>query len=67
MEWTRERLTRRREPHLRPSVPLNRIEILPAARGEGKKLAAAIAAFRERLETDPDANAKLPAYSRRHR
>ena len=67
MEWTRERLTRLREPHLRPSVPLDRIEILPAARGEGEKLAAAIAAFRERLETESDTNTKLPAYTRRNR
>ena len=67
MEWTRERLTRRREPQLRASVPLDRIEILPASRTEGARLAAAVATFRQRLETEADALARLPAYTRRNR
>ena len=67
MEWTRERLTRLREPHLRASVPLDRIEILPASRTEGERLAAAVAAFRQRLETEADALTRVPAYTRRNR
>jgi len=64
MEWTRERLARSREPHLRALVPQERIEILPAARGEQRRLAAAVAAFRTRLESQGEA-ARPPAYSRR--
>jgi coenzyme F420-reducing hydrogenase delta subunit len=67
MEWTRERLTRLREPHLRASVPLDRIEVLPASRTEGERLAAAVAAFRQRLETEADALTRVPAYTRRNR
>ena len=65
MEWTRERLTRNREPHLRASVPLDRIEIVPVARGESAALAAAVSRFRTRLENQSSADNKLPAYTRR--
>ncbi len=44
-----------REPHLRALVPQERIEILPAARGEQRRLAAAVAAFRTRLESQGEA------------
>ncbi|MBI5110056.1 MAG: hydrogenase iron-sulfur subunit, partial [Rhodocyclales bacterium] len=67
MEWTRERLTRSREPQLRASVPLNRIEVVPVARGEGARLAATVTAFRARLETEAAEINKLPAFTRRTR
>ena len=67
MEWTRERLARRREPHLRALVPLERIEIVPAARGESARLAAAVSAFRARLESELAAFTRPPAYSRKIR
>lgn len=67
MEWTRERLARRREPHLRALVPLERIEIVPVARSESARLAAAVSAFRARLESDPAAFTRPPAYSRKIR
>jgi coenzyme F420-reducing hydrogenase delta subunit/NAD-dependent dihydropyrimidine dehydrogenase PreA subunit len=66
MEWTRERLTRRREPHLRQLVPLERIEVVPVARGEGRKLAAAVAEFRNRLESQGEVANRPPAYTRRN-
>ncbi len=65
MEWTRERLARRREPKLRSIVPLQRIEIVPVARGEDDKLVAAVKAFRTRLETETADNSKIPAFTRR--
>jgi coenzyme F420-reducing hydrogenase delta subunit len=52
MEWTRERLTRNREPHLRDLVPLDRVQLVEASRSDAGKLAAAISAFRTRLEKD---------------
>jgi coenzyme F420-reducing hydrogenase delta subunit/ferredoxin len=64
MEWTRERLARRREPHLRNLVPLDRLQLIEASRSDGKRLAAAIDQFRTRLETQSNAT-KPPAYSRR--
>jgi coenzyme F420-reducing hydrogenase delta subunit/ferredoxin len=66
MEWTRERLTRRREPQLRQLVPLERIEVVPVARGEGRKLAAAVAEFRTRLESQGEVANRPPAYTRRN-
>jgi coenzyme F420-reducing hydrogenase delta subunit/ferredoxin len=65
MEWTRERLARHREPHLRASVPLERIEVVPVARGESAKLAVAVEAFRARVESEPAAFNRPPAYSRK--
>jgi len=67
MEWTRERLSRTREPHLRATVPLDRIEIVPLARGEAERLATAIAAFRRRLEARRDSDTRMTAYTRRIR
>ena len=66
MEWTRERLTRRREPQLRQLVPLERIEVVPVARSEGRKLAAAVAEFRTRLESQGEVANRPPAYTRRN-
>jgi coenzyme F420-reducing hydrogenase delta subunit/ferredoxin len=65
MEWTRERLTRTREPHLRTSVPLERIEVVPVARAESAKLAVAVDAFRARLESESTAVNRPRAYSRK--
>jgi coenzyme F420-reducing hydrogenase delta subunit len=65
MEWTRERLTRRREPHLRNLVPMERVQLISASRSDGKVLAAAIAEFRTRLDTRTATNSRPPAYSRR--
>ena len=64
MEWTRERLARSREPHLRDLVPLDRLQLVAASRREGKRLAAAVSEFRTQLETQSD-TARPPAYSRR--
>jgi coenzyme F420-reducing hydrogenase delta subunit/quinol-cytochrome oxidoreductase complex cytochrome b subunit/ferredoxin len=65
MEWTRERLTRNREPNLRTSVPLERIEVVPVARAESAKLAVAVDAFRARLESESTAVNRPRAYSRK--
>ena len=65
MEWTRERLARRREPHLRNVVPLDRLQLVVASRSDGRQLAAAVSAFRTRLEKDTSATTRPPAYSRR--
>jgi coenzyme F420-reducing hydrogenase delta subunit/quinol-cytochrome oxidoreductase complex cytochrome b subunit/Pyruvate/2-oxoacid:ferredoxin oxidoreductase delta subunit len=64
MEWTRERLARRREPHLRNLVPFDRLQLVHASRSDGKQLAAAIDEFRTRLETRKNAP-RPPAYSRK--
>lgn len=65
MEWTRERLARNREPHLRSLVPLDRLQLVAASRGEVIRLAAAIDEFRTRLGNDMSATTRPPAYSRR--
>ena len=65
MEWTRERLARRREPHLRQLVPLDRLQLVHASRGDGKLLAAAVSEFRTQLEMQGAQSARPPAFSRR--
>jgi coenzyme F420-reducing hydrogenase delta subunit/ferredoxin len=65
MEWTRERLARRREPNLRQLVPLDRLHLVAASRGEGMQLAAAVSEFRNRLENESSASTRPPDYSRR--
>jgi len=65
MEWTHQRLVRNREPRLRGSVPLDRVEILPVARGEEARLAAAIADFRTRIASETESSTRLPAFTRR--
>jgi coenzyme F420-reducing hydrogenase delta subunit/ferredoxin len=65
MEWTHARLVRTREPHLRALVPMDRLQLIDASRSDGKQLAAAVSAFRTRLEIHTVASNKPPAYSRR--
>ena len=67
MEWTRARLTRQREPHLRNLVPLDRLQLVEASRSDGKQLAAAVNEFRTQLENQTVASTRPPAYSRRTR
>ena len=67
MEWTRERLARNREPHLRAVVPMDRLELIEASRTDTAKLAAAVEDFRSRLENDIPETTRPPAYSRRNR
>ena len=65
MEWTRERLARNREPHLRELVPLDRLQLIEASRSDAGKLATAVSAFRTQLEMDSSETTRPPAYSRR--
>jgi coenzyme F420-reducing hydrogenase delta subunit/ferredoxin len=65
MTWTRERLARSREPQLRSLVPLDRLRLIHAARGEDKQLGAAIDAFRIELATLTAVTTHPPAFSRR--
>ncbi|MDP1612477.1 MAG: hydrogenase iron-sulfur subunit [Sulfuritalea sp.] len=65
MEWTRERLARRREPHLRDLVPLDRIHLLAASRTDAPHLADAVAKFRTQIEMQGAQSARPPAFSRR--
>jgi coenzyme F420-reducing hydrogenase delta subunit/ferredoxin len=67
MEWTRARLSRSREPHLRNLVPQDRIAVVHAARGESARLAAAVSEFRTRLEMPGAQSTRPPAFSRRTR
>jgi ferredoxin/coenzyme F420-reducing hydrogenase delta subunit len=52
MEWTRERLTRNREPELRALVPLERVEIVPVARGEAQATCGSRRCL-QRLDSNP--------------
>ena len=65
MEWTRDRLSRQREPHLRELVPLERLHIVPASRDENHVVAAAVATFRTELELKVNTIARPQAYTRR--
>lgn len=47
--WAADRLAGRREPHLRPSVPRERVRVVEAAREDAGTLEAAAAAFRADL------------------
>jgi quinol-cytochrome oxidoreductase complex cytochrome b subunit/coenzyme F420-reducing hydrogenase delta subunit len=47
--WAAERLAGRREPHLRESVPRERLRVVEAAREDGRALQAAVEAFRADL------------------
>lgn len=67
MEWTRERLAHRREPHLRGIVPADRLRLIPAARADRDTLATAVERFRTELETQTAPSSRPPAYSRRSR
>ena len=65
MQWTQERLAHQREPHLRSLVPQDRLRVVHASRRESKQLAAAVAEFRNELETRTVTSTRPPAYSRR--
>ena len=64
--WMDERLTRRREPHVRALVPAERVRTCWAGAHEPGRLAAALDEFRTDLSTLPaDANRPIP-YTRRN-
>jgi coenzyme F420-reducing hydrogenase delta subunit/ferredoxin len=65
MEWTRERLAHRREPHLRSLVPQDRLRLVYASRTEQNRLATAVSEFRNQLETQTVNSNRPPAYTRR--
>lgn len=48
--WTAERLARQREPHLRPRVPAERVELVHAGPGEQALVARALERLRRRLQ-----------------
>lgn len=51
--WTRERLSGEREPHLRPGVEAERVELVFAAAGDPARVAAALARLRRRVDALP--------------
>lgn len=64
-QWTAQRLSGAREPHLRVNVPPQRLRLVWADRHEGGSLAAALEEFRRHLQT-LGADEKRPrAYTRR--
>ncbi len=65
MEWTKDRLTRKREPHLRELVPLERLHIVSASRTEGDVVAVAVVAFRTELKSNVNTIDRPQAYTRR--
>lgn len=62
--FTRERLLHRREPHLRDSVPRDRLLIHFASSADGPDLRRAVADFRHRLAVAP-ASPRPPSFRRR--
>lgn len=52
-DWLKQRLTGAREPHLRTSVPRDRITVVSAGAGEEASLRGALAVFRGRLAAMP--------------
>ncbi len=66
MEWTRDRLAQRREPHLRSLVPQDRLRLVLASRGEPQRLATALSEFRAEFENRAIASTRPPAYFRRN-
>ncbi|MCK6383075.1 MAG: hydrogenase iron-sulfur subunit [Rhodocyclaceae bacterium] len=63
--WTEERLTRRREPHLRPTVPGERLRLAWADSHEMSHLKAALDDFREHLQSLGAGEKRLPPYTPR--
>jgi len=63
--WTEERLTRRREPHLRPTVPEERLRLAWADSHEMSHLKAALADFREHLQLLGADEQRMRAYTPR--
>lgn len=66
IEWTRERLAHRREPHLRSLVPQDRLRLVFASRTDQSRLASALNDFRTQLETRAIISDRPPAYHRRN-
>ncbi len=63
--WIAERLQGQREPHLRKTVPTSRLQLTTASAHDGDKLAAALAEFRNRLESQPVSHDRPQPYQRR--
>ncbi len=61
--WTAERLSGRREPHLRAQVPPERVELVHAGPGDEALLAAALQRLRQRVQAlvpmSPDSERRL--------
>ncbi len=64
-QWTGERLLGKREPHLRRTVPLSRLRVVPGAAFDAPVLAAALAEFRSCLAGLPASTDRLSPYLRR--
>lgn len=64
-QWTTERLTGQREPHLRNKVPLARLQLVLASANDSDMLAAALQEFRARIEIQAESITSLQPYSRR--
>jgi coenzyme F420-reducing hydrogenase delta subunit len=65
-QWTAQRLAAAREPHLRSSVPRERVLVVPAAREDLATLGHALAAFRAVLARAP-VRTPVAAARRTHR
>jgi len=63
--WTRRRLQGEREPHLRRTVPISRLQVVAASSHDRTELAEALADFRTRLESQVDSDDRLQPYLRR--
>lgn len=63
--WTAQRIAGGREPHLRVSVPRDRVRVIWAAAGEHARLRAAIERFRSALANLPPAPARRAARRKR--
>lgn len=64
--WTAERLSGRREPHLRSKVPITRVQQVFASVNDNKVLAEALCEFRDRIEIQKDFDDPLLPYVRRN-
>ena len=64
--WTAERLSGKREPHLRSKVPLARLHHVFASVNDNKFLAEALHEFRDRIEIQGLSDDPLPPYYRRN-
>ncbi|MBK8523229.1 MAG: hydrogenase iron-sulfur subunit [Betaproteobacteria bacterium] len=63
--WTRERLTRQREPQLREKVPVERLQIAFVSANDSRQLHHILIEFRARIEAEADSTKKLQPYLRR--
>jgi coenzyme F420-reducing hydrogenase delta subunit/ferredoxin len=64
-QWTEERMRGQREPHLRASVPEERVRMAWADRHDAGQLAAALETFRKDLQTLGAEEKRPRAYTRR--